>query len=286
MGRRTQTLVAGQYFLAVEGLALVRNVLSDQIAASPRADEIREIAAHFDEFPHSLEIPLVEHDIEDGYTQWAPVYDRPNPAIESEQPIVHAMLAALPPGDALDAACGTGRHAAQLVELGHDVVGIDTTEAMLAIAREKVPQADFRRGRLEQLPLDDASVDVITCSLALTHVPDLAPVLREFGRVLRPGGTAVLSDMHPFNTMTGGAVAGWPSDDLTRGIPYVVNRTHQISDYINAFNGGGLSVLECVEPLFGEAEATRVPSFALYPDATRQAFIGLPYLLIWRLRRN
>jgi len=286
MERRTQTLVAGEYFLAVEGLALVRNVLSDQIAASPRASEIREITAHFDEFPHSLEIPLIEHDIEDGYTQWAPLYDRPNPAIDREQPIVHGMLAELNAGDALDAACGTGRHAAQLAALGHRVVGVDTTEAMLTIAREKVPMADFRRGRLEHLPLDDGSIDVVTCSLALTHVPDLAPVLREFARVLRPRGTAVLSDIHPFNTMTGGAVAGWPSDDITRGIPYVVNRTHQISDYISAFTGAGLSVVDCIEPLFSEAEASGVPAFALFPDATRQAFIGLPFLLIWRLRRN
>lgn len=286
MERRTETLTAGHYFLAVEGLALARHVLSDPVASSPRVDEIRDITVHLDDFPHSLEIPLVEHDVEDGYTQWAPVYDRPNPAIEREQPIVHEMLATLAPGDALDAACGTGRHAAKLAELGHRVVGVDTTEAMLAIARHKVPAADFRRGRLEQLPLDDASVDVVTCSLALTHVPDLEPVLQEFGRVLRPGGTAVLSDMHPFNTMTGGGVAGWPTEDITRGIPYVVNRTHQISDYIRAFNGGGLSVIDCVEPRFEEAEVSGVPSFGLYPDATRQAYVGLPFLLIWRLRRT
>ena len=285
MARKTETLIAGHYFVAVQGLGLVRHVLSDPDAVAPRVDEIVEITRHLDDFPHSLQIPLIEHDVEDGYTQWAPLYDGPNPAIEREQPIVHAMLAALAPGDALDAACGTGRHAAELAALGHRVVGVDTTEAMLAIAREKVPDADFRRGRLEQLPLDDASIDVLTCSLALTHVPDLEPVLREFGRVLRPGGTAVLSDMHPFNTMTGGGIAGWPTD-ITEGIPFVVNRTHQISDYITAFNAGGLSVVECVEPEFSEAEVTGVPSFGLYPDATRQAFLGLPFLLIWRLRRT
>jgi ubiquinone/menaquinone biosynthesis C-methylase UbiE len=283
---RADTVYAGHYFLAVQGMALLRSVFDDSLAATQRVDEIREIAANVDGFPHSLAIPLIEHDVEDGYTQWAPVYDGPNPAIAAEQPTVHGMLAELPVGVALDAACGTGRHAAKLAELGHQVIGVDATEAMLDVAGAKVPDADFRRGRLEDLPLDAASVDVITCSLALTHVPDLKPVMREFGRVLRPGGTAVLSDMHPFNTMVGGGIAGWPSDDITKGIPYVVNRVHQVSDYIEAFNEASLSVVACVEPRFGEAQVAQLPSFGMYPDASRQAFGGLPYILIWRLRRS
>jgi ubiquinone/menaquinone biosynthesis C-methylase UbiE len=284
--RRTETVYAGHYFLAVQGLALIRTVLNDSAAAAPRVEEIRKIVADFDEFPHTLAIPLIQHDVEDGYTQWAPVYDRPNPAIEGEQPVVHRMLEELPVGVALDAACGTGRHAAKLAELGHAVIGVDTTEAMLDIARTKVPDADFRRGRLEALPLDDASVDVVTCSLALTHVPDLGPVMQEFARVLRPGGTAVLSDMHPFNTMTGGGIAGWASDDITKGIPYVVNLVHQVSDYIDAFSAAGLSIVACVEPRFGDTQLEGVPSYPLYPDASRQAFAGLPYLLVWRLQKN
>jgi ubiquinone/menaquinone biosynthesis C-methylase UbiE len=282
--RRTETLYAGHYFLAVQGLALVRTVFGDPPAAASRVDEMDEIVAKLDEFPHSLAIPLIEHEVEEGYTQWAPVYDRPNPAIEGEQPIVHGILAELPAGTALDAACGTGRHAAKLSELGHAVIGVDTTEALLDVARNKVPDAEFRRGRLEDLPVDDDSVDVITCALALTHVPDLAPVMLEFARVLRPGGTAVLSDMHPFNTMTGGGLAGWAAD-VTKGIPYVANLVHQVSDYTNAFAAAGLSSVACIEPRFEDAQLERLPSFPLYPEASRQAFKGLPYLLIWRLEK-
>jgi len=120
--------------------------------------------------------PLTEHEVESGYTEWAPRYDGPNPAIAAEQPIVHRMLEAVAPGVALDAACGTGRHAAKLAELGHRVIGVDTTNAMLDVAREKVPEAEFRVGRLEALPVDDASVDVLTCTLALTHVEQLGPL--------------------------------------------------------------------------------------------------------------
>lgn len=180
MSQDADTLVAGEYFLAVEGYAMIRHCVTDPSAARPRVDEMRQILAGFEEFPNSLAIPLTQHSVEEGYTAWAPRYDGPNPAIDLEEPIVRSMIAAVPPGEALDAACGTGRHAATLAELGHRVIGVDTTEAMLAVAREKVPAADFRSGRLEQLPVEDEAVDLITCALALTHVEHLEPVMREF----------------------------------------------------------------------------------------------------------
>jgi ubiquinone/menaquinone biosynthesis C-methylase UbiE len=278
------TLVAGEYFLAVEGYAMIRHCLTAPSAARPRVNEMRQILDRFEEFPNSLAIPLTQHAVEDGYTVWAPRYDGPNPAIDLEEPIARGMIAAAPPGDALDAACGTGRHAATLTEFGHRVIGVDTTEAMLTVAREKVPAADFRSGRLEQLPVEDESVDLITCALALTHVERLEPVMREFVRVLRPGGQAILTDIHPVATMTGG-IAGFPDRDITHGIPYVRNLTHQVSEYVTAFLDVGLSIVACVEPCVTDSMLQVFPSYPVVPDATRQAFIDTPYLLIWRLER-
>jgi ubiquinone/menaquinone biosynthesis C-methylase UbiE len=278
------TLVAGEYFLAVEGYAMIRHCLTAPSAARPRVNEMRQILDRFEEFPNSLAIPLTQHAVEDGYTVWAPRYDGPNPAIDLEEPIARGMIAAAPPGDALDAACGTGRYAATLTEFGHRVIGVDTTEAMLTVAREKVPAADFRSGRLEQLPVEDESVDLITCALALTHVERLEPVMREFVRVLRPGGQAILTDIHPVATMTGG-IAGFPDRDITHGIPYVRNLTHQVSEYVTAFLDVGLSIVACVEPCVTDSMLQVFPSYPVVPDATRQAFIDTPYLLIWRLER-
>jgi len=146
----------------VEGLALIRNALRYPDSCLPRVDEARDIAAKFDEFPNSLAIPMIEHDVEEGYTKWSQIYDGPNPAIEGEEPVVHSILAELPVGDALDAACGTGRHAAHLATLGHRVIGVDGTDAMLAVALQKLPDVDLRNGRLEDLPVDDACVDLVT----------------------------------------------------------------------------------------------------------------------------
>lgn len=278
------TLVAGEYFLAVEGYAMIQYCLTAPSVARPRVEEMRRILDRFEDFPNSLRIPMTQHAVEDGYTLWAPRYDGPNPAIELEGPITREMIATVPPGDALDAACGTGRHAATLVEFGHRVIGVDTTEAMLAVAREKVPAADFRSGRLEQLPIETESLDLITCALALTHVESLGPVMREFARVLRPGGQAILTDIHPFATMTGN-IAGFPDRDITGGIAYVQNLTHQISEYVTASLEFGLSIVECLEPCVTESMLPMFPSYAALPEATSQAFLDTPYLLIWRLER-
>ncbi len=263
---------------------MIRSCLTNPSAARPRVDEMRTILARFEKFPNSLAIPLKEHAVENGYTAWAPRYDRPNPAIELEGPIARAMIEAIPPGDALDAACGTGRHAATLAGLGHRVVGVDTTGAMLAVAREKVPAADFRHGRLEQLPVEDETIDLITCALALTHVERLEPVMREFARVLRPGGQVILTDIHPVATMTGG-IAGFRDGEDSQGIAYVRNLTHRVSEYVTAFLDVRLSIVKCVEASVTDSMLQTFPSYRAFPDATRQAFLDTPYLLIWHLER-
>jgi ubiquinone/menaquinone biosynthesis C-methylase UbiE len=195
---------------------------------------------------------------------------------------MHGLLADLPPGRALDAACGTGRHAAKLHELGHQVVGVDATPAMLSLARKKVPGVDFRVGRLEELPVQDGTVDLITCALALSHLDDVRPAIDEFARVLRPGGHVIISDIHPQATATG-AIAAFPGRDLTRGVPYVRSVIHQIGEYLAVFRAAGLSVVDCLEPPVDEAVLASTPGHAVYPEAARQAFDGTPYLLIWKL---
>ena len=98
------------------------------------------------------------------------------------------------------------------------MIGVDATDAMLEVARAKVPDADFRRGALEDLPSRTSPVDVVTCALALTHVPTSAGPAR-VRAVLRPGGTAVLSDIHPSNTLLGGRSPASRARTSPRGSP-------------------------------------------------------------------
>jgi SAM-dependent methyltransferase len=281
-------LRAGQYFVAVAGMAMMRRILARPSEGRARLDDVRRVIDGFAEFPNDILVEVVEHDVDSGYERWAPSYDRPNPLIEAEEPVVHPMLDELPPGRALDAACGTGRHAGHLAGLGHDTIGVDANAAMLRVARQRFPAVDFRPGRLEALPVEDGSIDVVTCALALCHVAELEPVFAEVARVLRPGGTLIVSDPHPTSTHFGG-VAGFPDPDRAPEdgfrLPFVQNLAHPMHTYVNAAVAAGLRIDACVEVEFPEEALMANPAAAVLPDAVRQAFGGLPFLLVWRCSR-
>ncbi len=99
----------------------------------------------------------------------------------------------------LDAACGPGLYAEEMVARGARVLGCDVSPEMVRLCGERAPAAEVRVHDLGR-PLDwlpDRSVDVVLLALALEYLDDRVAVLRELRRVLGPGGALVLSRMHP-----------------------------------------------------------------------------------------
>jgi SAM-dependent methyltransferase len=117
-----------------------------------------------------------------------------------DRPACLALLGDVAGKRVLDAACGPGLYAAELVRRGARVVGFDHSPRMVEICRARVAQGEFRVHDLGDPIgwLPDASVDLALCALALEHVDDRVAALSELRRVLRPGGALVFSQQHPF----------------------------------------------------------------------------------------
>jgi ubiquinone/menaquinone biosynthesis C-methylase UbiE len=292
------------YLLGLEGIALLRAFSGayDREFTLARFREIRELLESPDALGTGIEArPLSTRE---GYDRWAAWYDdQPNQLLEIEQPIVREILDGLPVGVALDAACGTGRHAAYLASLGHTVIGLDSSPGMLARAREKVPQGEFHEADLHELPLADDSVDLVVCAIALVHLADIEGPFREFARVLRPGGHLVVSDQCG---LIGDIILPVLHVGPEGELGYIPVYARLASEYLAAALPLGFQVLRCEEPrvpspLLDDEGRTihdgeRLPpqdpaappyTWALHAeaiDATNAAFRGKPSSIIWHFQ--
>ncbi len=103
----------------------------------------------------------------------------------------------------LDLGCGAGTDlliAAQMVGARGRAIGIDITPSMVERARQSATEmsltnVEVHRGQIEELPLPDASIDVVISNGVIDLVPDKDEVFSEIKRVLKPGGRVQLADV-------------------------------------------------------------------------------------------
>jgi SAM-dependent methyltransferase len=158
------------------------------------------------------------------YDRLAPEYEENEAArkeaLEDIPGLLHA-ISLLPPARVLDVACGTGsltRH------LGTGATGLDQSEAMLEIARERVPWADFVRGDAFRMPFADRSFDRAFASFfyGLLPLPDRGRFLAEARRV---ADELILVEPTPEWEPTG-RVEGWEERGLSDGSRYEIYRRY------------------------------------------------------------
>lgn len=128
--------------------------------------------------------------------QWNDRY-RNDPSFAERLGRFGAAIADLPPGsDVLDFGCGTGDIARHLLAHGYHVTGLDRSEEMIAICKERHAGSGLCftcHADPGSLPFPSASFDVVIASSVLEYVRELDPLLREIRRILRPGGRLVFT---------------------------------------------------------------------------------------------
>jgi len=244
--RSRRSLRRVEQYIGIDGLALLRLYHRDDASvADDVLAELRTLLGCVEDGEMTDDVHGTPLDVAAGYSRWATVYDEPgNVLIACEEPTVHALLDTLEGEPVLDVGCGTGRHLSWLHGRNRRVIGVDQSVEMLDRARAKVPTADLRIGTALALPVEPASVAGVLCALTLEHISDLAAVLREFERVVMPGGWIVTSCLHPLMKQ----VLGWnPWFQDRDGRGDVEHYLHSLSDYLNSAVTAGLQVESCTE---------------------------------------
>ena len=218
--------------------------------------------------------------VRSGYDRWALVYDYDaNPLPALEEPLMKEAAGDVRGFTALDLGCGTGRHALWIAAAGATVIAVDFSEGMLAEARRKPESAAVKflaHDLHEPLPFLNRVFDLVISGLVLEHVRDPGIFFAEIHRVLRPGGRAVISAMHPAMFLRGSQARF--TDPRSGELVQPGSLDHKLGDIVMAALKARL-LFEGIDEIAPDA------AFASqYPRAEK--YIGWPMLLLLRMRTS
>jgi 2-polyprenyl-3-methyl-5-hydroxy-6-metoxy-1,4-benzoquinol methylase len=241
-------------------------------------------------------------DIAEWYDTWVGTHTmREDPYFQA----VEALMGDVAGRRVCDLACGQGRVARHLADLGAHVVGIDLSAKLLEIARrhEQATPRGIEYVRADAQNLDGEALgafDGVVCFMALMDIPDLVATLRGVVSMLRPSGWFVFAILHPcFHTSQSDEIEApegalrtigryfaegyWRSDART-GPPGKVGAYHRtLSTYVNALTDAGLTLERLSEPPAAGA-SPKSPAFS--GGVKRPVWSEVPAILVANCRKS
>lgn len=172
----------------------------------------------------------------------------------------------------LDLGCGYGWHCIYAAEHGaKSVIGVDLSEKMLAVAREKTPykNIEYLQGDLAAVDFSENQFDVVISSLAFHYLPDFPAIAKKVHRYLKSGGSFVFSVEHPVFTAAGsqdwrydeaGEILDFPVDHYFEEghrkavfLGETVTKFHKtLTTYVDGLLTNGFILQRLVEPMPAE----------------------------------
>ncbi|MCW3090202.1 MAG: hypothetical protein JWP81_1271 [Ferruginibacter sp.] len=144
-----------------------------------------------------------EKDPATAYDQWAASYDSQpdNLMLALDEELFSSLLDDTEISNKIiaDIGCGTGRHWKKILDKAPlKLIGYDVSQGMLEILQKKFPQAETHVLSSNKLrELKDHSCDMVISTLTIAHIDDVQEAMKEWCRVLQPGGDMIITDYHP-----------------------------------------------------------------------------------------
>ena len=183
------------------------------------------------------------------HDQWESVY-RTNPIQNRfNDQIMDRLIGLFEPSPGalfLDAGCGTGDHSIRIAARGFHCVGIDISETILAKARQNAANLGlgkevlFSSQSLEDLAIADCRFDIVHCRGVLMHIPEWEKALEHLCRILKPGGTLIITLDNKTN-LTEPLFRLWIRLGLS---PFYIGKTYSVKELEKSLGEVGLSVIE------------------------------------------
>lgn len=190
----------------------------------------------------------------DGYRLWAETYDlEPNPMLSLERRVLEALLPPVTGLDVVDLGCGTGRWLEALKGAGaRSLLGVDLSPAMLGLAKPKLGSAaKVVCADCADVPLATTSADVLLCNFVLSYVEDARKFLEMASKVLRPGGSLFVTDVHPETA----AALNWRRGVRSQGkFKEIRTRERTVNEVVSLCQKANLHMATLLEARFGDEE--------------------------------
>lgn len=158
--------------------------------------------------------------------QWVAHADQNDYRLHFLMPLALEILGDVRGRNILDLGCGEGGYARELTRRGAQVTGVDGSPRLIEVARERAISSrldiEFMAANASHLDvLADATFDCVLAAMSLMDVEDYNSSIAEAFRVLRPGGTLLMSITHPCFTAP---VSEWVRDEERNGMYFKVDR--------------------------------------------------------------
>ncbi|WP_299438333.1 class I SAM-dependent methyltransferase [uncultured Aquimarina sp.] len=196
--------------------------------------------------------------IEKAYNSWARQYDtNENKTRDLDIKATIETLSKYKFRYVLELGCGTGKNTGWLLSKAEQVIGLDFSEKMLNIAKEKITdsRADLKKADLnKEWEIGNQFADLVTSSLTLEHIDDLNHIFNQANQKLMRNGIFFISELHPFKQYSGSKA----KSETERGIEELKVYIHHISDYLHNAENNDFKLLE-IDEWFDDNSEKEIP---------------------------